>query len=206
MNAATLQPPSHVAGDLLLWFAYNDGSSTVPTIPSGWVTRVSLSISNGSLAIAYRYAASSNESAGTWTNAKNIFATVWRGSAKSLVFPNYISTGSGTSVTISYGAQTANTFQSGATAQSIVSWVANRNATNSLASPSPLTNVLTATDGVIWQTRLDYQAERTSIWPSTTVTVATSASWRTFTLSLVESEVYGSVSGVFNPFEHPLLG
>jgi hypothetical protein len=125
-----------------------------------------------------------------------------------LIFPNYVSTNNATSTTINYLSQTANTFQTGASDQAIVGWVANRNAANTLSSPSGMTLAQSATDGSVWQTRLDYQLSRTTIWPSTNVTVTNSAAWRTFVLSLVESPVYGisGGGGVFNPIEHPLIG
>jgi hypothetical protein len=199
---------THAAGDLLLWFAYRDNSATVPTIPSGWVTRVSLSQSLGSLAIAYKYAANNSESFGTWTNATQIFASVWRGDPNTLIFPNYLSTNNANSTTINYLSQTANTFQTNASDQALVGWVANRNSANTLSSPSGMTLAQSATDGSAWQTRLDYQLSRTTIWPSTNVMVTNSAPWRTFVLSLVESPVYGisGGGGVFNPIEHPLIG
>jgi hypothetical protein len=58
-----------------------------------------------------------------------------------------------------------------------------------------MTLAQSATDGSAWQTRLDYQLSRTTIWPSTNVTVTNSAAWRTFVLSLVESVVYGTTGG-----------
>ena len=208
VNAATGTMLTHAAGDLLLWFAYRDNNATPPTIPAGWVTRVSLAVSNGSLVIAYKHAQNSSESYGTWTNATQIFASVWRGDPNTLIFPNYVSTNNATSTTINYLSQTANTFQTGASDQAIVGWVANRNAANTLSSPSGMTLAQSATDGSVWQTRLDYQLSRTTIWPSTNVTVTNSAAWRTFVLSLVESPVYGisGGGGVFNPIEHPLIG
>jgi hypothetical protein len=187
--------PSHAAGDMLLWFAYRDNNATPPTIPGGWVTRVSLSQAAGSLVIAYKYAASSGESYGTWTNATQIFASVWRGDSNTLIFPNYISTNNATNTTINYTAQTANTFQTNASDQALVGWVANRNSANTLSSPSGMTLAQSATDGSAWQTRLDYQLARSTIWASQNVTVATSALWRTFVLSLVESPIYGASGG-----------
>ena len=202
VNAATDTMLTHAAGDLLLWFAYNDGASTVPTIPSGWVTRFSLSLSTGSLAIAYRFAQTSSEAYGTWTNADQIYATVWRGDADTLVFPNFISGTSGTSTTIPYAAQTVNTFQTNASDQALVAWAQNRNASNTLSSPTGMSLAHSATDSSVWQTRLDYQLSRTTIWPTTNVTVTTSALWRTVILGLVESPVYG-VSGSGSIFFRP---
>lgn len=194
-NSTTITMPSHAAGDLLLFFAYRDNSATLPTIPSGWVTRVGLTQSTGSLAIAYKYAQTTSETSGTWTNATQIFASVWRGDPNTLIFPNFISTASGISTTINYPAQTAATYQTGASDQALVGWVANRNSANTLASPGAMSLAQSATDGSTWQTRLDYQLSRTTIWASTNVSVVNSAAWRTYVLSLVESPVYGASSG-----------
>ena len=193
-NSTTITMPSHAAGDLLLFFAYRDNSATVPTIPSGWITRVSLSQSVGSLAIAYKHAQSNAETSGTWTNATQIFASVWRGDPNTLIFPNYISSNNATSTTINYLSQTANTFQTNASDQALVGWVANRNSANTLSSPSGMTLAQSATDGSAWQTRLDYQLNRTTIWPTTNVIVANLALYRTLIFGLVESPVYGVTS------------
>jgi hypothetical protein len=204
VNASTGTMLTHAAGDLLLWFAYNDGASTVPTVPSGWVTRFSISLSSGSVVIAYKFAETSSESYGTWTNADQIYASVWRGAPNTLVFPNYISGNSGTSATITYSAQTANTFQTGASDQALVAWTQNRNASNTLSSPTGMSLAQSATDGSVWQTKLDYQLSRTTIWPTTNVTVATSALFRTVILGLVESPIYG-VTSTFDPLQHPYV-
>jgi hypothetical protein len=207
VNASTGTMLTHAAGDLLLWFAYNDGASIIPTVPAGWVTRVAISLSSGSLVIAYKFAQTSSESYGTWTNADQIYATVWRGGPGTLVFPNYISTNSGTGTTIVYSAQTANTFQTNASDQALVAWAQNRNAANTLSSPTGMSLVQSATDSSLWQTRLDHQLSRTTIWPTTNVTVTNSAAWRTYVLSLVESPVYGATGGggTFDPLDHPLI-
>jgi hypothetical protein len=205
-NAATVALGTHDVGDLILGAGYVDANATVPTLPPGWTTRVALSNSQGSVLIAYKHAQSSADSFGNWTTAGQVYATVWRGGPNTLIFPNYISTGSATNTTISYGAQTAATFQTGAVDQALFSWVVNRNVTNVLNTPTPMTAGLTATNGSTWQTRFDYQLGRTTIWPATTTSITTSSLWRTFTLSLVESIVYGITgTSIKTPLWNPYI-
>jgi hypothetical protein len=197
---------AHAAGDLLFWFAYNDNSTVIPTVPSGWVTRFSQSLGTGSYVMAYKFAQTSSEVSGTWTNADQIFASVWRGDPNTLVFPNYISGGAATATTVIYSAQTANTFQTGASDQALIAWTQMRNVANVLTSPTGMTLAQSATDGSAWQTRLDYQLNRTTIWPTTNVIVANIALYRTLIFGLVESPIYGIAStSIKTPLWNPYI-
>lgn len=74
--------PTHAAGDLLLMFAYRNGSTTAPTVPAGWTTIDSGTAGGGSSsssALAYKVAASASETSGTWTNATHLGLHVYRG-------------------------------------------------------------------------------------------------------------------------------
>jgi hypothetical protein len=115
--------------------------------------------------------------------------------ANTLIFPNFISTSTGTSATVNFAAQTASTFQTGAADQALVSWVASRNSGNTLTAPSGLTAEQSATDSANYVSQVCFQASRTTIWASTNITVATSALYRSIMLSLVESPVYGASGG-----------
>lgn len=189
--------PTHQAGDLLLVFAWNDNSATPPTIPTGWVSRYSVGAASGTIVCAYRVAQSNAESFGTWTNADHVSMTSWYGSANTTIFPNFISGSSGTSTAMNWAAQTAGTFQTGAEDQVLVAWGANRNTTNNMAQTlGALTNLFDQGDGVNFQAAVKYQLARTTIWASTSLTMATSAFWRTLMVGLVEQTAYGlSASG-----------
>lgn len=205
-NAATVALGTHDVGDLILGVGYVDANGTIPTLPPGWTTRVALSNSQGSVLIAYKHAQSSSDSFGNWTTAGQVYATVWRGGPNTLIYPNYISTGSATNTSISYPAQTAATFQTGAIDQALFAWAVNRNVTNVLSAPTPMTAGLTATNGSTWQTRFDYQLGRTTIWPTTAVAITTSSLWRIYVLSLVESVVYGITStSIKTPLWNPYI-
>jgi hypothetical protein len=117
------------------------------------------------------------------------------GGANTLVYPNYVSTNTGTSATINFAAQVAGTFQSGADDQALVSWAASRNSGNTLTAPSGLTAEQSATDSANFVSQVCFQASRTTAWTSTNITVATSALYRSIMLSLVESPIYGASGG-----------
>lgn len=77
-NTVTI-PAGHAAGDLLLIFAFRDGSTTSPSIPAGWT---SVGLNAGTLCastVAYKIATSSSETSGTWTNADALVCNVYRG-------------------------------------------------------------------------------------------------------------------------------
>jgi len=188
--------PTHAAGDLLMMFAYNDGASTAVTLPTGWVERYGVAVGgSGYIRIGYKYAASAAETSGTWTNADHIFAISMRGGSNTLLFPNFVSTNTGTSATINYAAQTASTFQTNADDQALLSWVASRNSANTLTAPTGLTEERAATDGANFVAQMCRQLARTTIWAATNVTVTNSALYRTVILSVVESPVYGATGG-----------
>jgi len=188
--------PTHAAGDLLIGFGYNDGSSTAVASPSGWVDRFFSAVGGaGYIRVGYKHAQTSSEVSGTWTNADQLFMLSIRGSANSLVFPNYISTNSSTTATINFAAQVASTLQNDAVDQALLSWVASRNSGNTLTAPGALAIEKSATDSANFVSQVCFQASRTTAWTSTNITVATSALYRSLMLSLVESPVYGITGG-----------
>jgi hypothetical protein len=188
--------PTHSAGNLLIGFGYNDGSSTAVTLPSGWIDRFFSAVGGaGYVRVGYKYAQSSSETSGTWTNADQLFMLSIAGGANTLVFPNYVSTNSTTTATINFAVQTAGTFQNGADDQALISWVASRNSGNTLTAPSGLTVEQSATDSTSFVSQVCFQASRTTAWASTNITVANSALYRSLMLSLVESPVYGISGG-----------
>jgi len=73
--------PAHQAGDLLLFFAFRDGSTTAPSLPSGYTNKLTKSESglNVSCRVGYKIAASNSETSGTWTSATSLICQVYRG-------------------------------------------------------------------------------------------------------------------------------
>lgn len=83
VNATSITSmPTHAANDLLVMWAYRTGSTAAATIPSGWTSIGSGSGGGGSsnsYVLAWKTAASSAETSGTWTNATLLSLSVFRG-------------------------------------------------------------------------------------------------------------------------------
>ena len=188
--------PTHAVRDLIIVHASNHGSATLPVKPNtSWITAYSASVAGGSVLVAYKHAQSASESSGTWTNATNLFATVWRGGTNTIVVPEFISTQTGTSTTIAYPAQTAGTVKTDAANMALLAYVLNSNTSNTLLAPGATTDLQSATDSSTWQAKQYYQLNRTATWASTNVVQTTSAFYRSLMLALIESDLYGISSG-----------
>jgi hypothetical protein len=201
--------PMHATGDLMLCHAYRDGAAGAPTKPSGWVNLYTISAATGAYMVAYKYAQSSADTFGTWTNASHLTATVWRGAANTIVFPSYTSVGGTTNATMNWPAQPVGSFTEDAEDVALFAYGVNRNTTNNLAQTlGALTNLFDEGNGSTFQACGKYQLARSTIWASTSITLATSSLWRTLMLSLIEQSVYGAGGGSasFNPLDHLLVG
>jgi hypothetical protein len=73
--------PAHQAGDLLLFFAFRDGSETAPSLPSGYTSKLTKSDGyiDTSCRVGYKIAAGGSETSGEWTNATSLICHVYRG-------------------------------------------------------------------------------------------------------------------------------
>lgn len=98
--------PKHQAGDVLIAYAANTGTS-IPSRPSGWTTQNS-SNSSGVVAwtLAYKVATSDAETSGTWTNAKGLIIAVYRNQATTPVFGNASGYSSPSTTTVTVGSFT----------------------------------------------------------------------------------------------------
>ncbi len=84
--ATSIAIPTHVAGDLIVIWAYRDGNTTPPTVPTAGGTVPTFTTIDGptgantnSAVCAYAVAAGTTDTSGTWTNATGISVEVWRG-------------------------------------------------------------------------------------------------------------------------------
>jgi len=206
-NGTTVTVPTHAVGDLLIFHASNHASVTTPTRPSDIVSLFSLSNAGGSVLCGYKHALTNSETSGTWTNATNLFVTVWRGDTNTIVTPEFVSTNGGTASNINYPVQPAGTFRTGANDIALLAYVLNSSITNTLLPPGALANLQDATDSATWQAKQYYQLARTTTWANTSVLQAGSNYYRSLLLSLFEEALPSTGgAGVFNPIEHPLLG
>lgn len=103
--------PTHQAGDLILGFAFRDGSTTLPTIPGGvnWTTEENAAGANtcGSVLVS-KVAAGSSETTGTFTNATAVLVGVWRPRSGYTLATGASNTNSGSGTTVTYSALTLN--------------------------------------------------------------------------------------------------
>lgn len=107
-GTTTLTFPTHAIGDLLVIFAFRDGSTTNPTIGSGFTNITNTTDGTTcSVSMGYRVATVTNTSSGTWTNASRIVGVVLRGQQSiSSATPFGTITGTaGTTNTLTYGAR-----------------------------------------------------------------------------------------------------
>jgi hypothetical protein len=181
---------THAKGDLILYLAYNQGSGVIPALPTNVLGLYNRSSSSGSQRIGYYLADSASETVGTtgWTNADNVTALVYRGGSSSIVVPSFLSVGSGTSTTITYTAQVAGTLKENAFDLWLVGYGMNNSVLNNLSSlaPSGMSSVNNSVGTNFEVATYDTNATRTTVWPSTNVTAANSATYFTIVIELLE--------------------
>jgi hypothetical protein len=77
-NSATL--PTFQSGDCALVFAFRDGSTTNPTVPTGWTNLTNTQDGTTcSISVGWRRLINSDTTTGTWTNASRTSVVVYRG-------------------------------------------------------------------------------------------------------------------------------
>jgi hypothetical protein len=76
-TSATL--PTHQAGDVIIAFAFRDGSTTQPTLPAGWIPITNVAGTLCCSRTAWRRATGAGTTTGTWTNASRVSFIVLRG-------------------------------------------------------------------------------------------------------------------------------
>lgn len=183
-NTAT--PPTHQAGDLLVVFAYRDGSTTNPTLGSGATQITAPDGTSCSVTAGYFIATAPGTSIGTWTNATSVICHVYRSSTGS-VFPGASATNAGTTTTINYPALTLNN-------TSGTSWVAgfvgiSSTDTAAETAPSGMTNRSTVNDATDEAAGHDTNGGVAS-WSSTNVSAGgTNGNWVSVVVEIAESPI-----------------
>lgn len=101
-SSATL--PTHQANDVILAFAFVDGSATAPTLPSGWTNIANAGANTCAYRLAWRRATAPGTTSGTWTNATSVVFIVYRGALQTATPTGNGTVGSGSSTTVAYNA------------------------------------------------------------------------------------------------------
>ena len=79
----TLTMPSHQVGDVIIASAYRS-NNLPPTTPTGWLTIERGGAGGIAWATGFKVATGSSETFGSWTNANEVFAQVYRSSLGSI--------------------------------------------------------------------------------------------------------------------------
>lgn len=192
-QAATVAISTPNAGDLILVFAHRDGSTSPPTLPSGYTTIDGPTGANtNSARTAYRISDGTETSVPTFTNATSIAVVVLRGWG---AIGAFLQSG-GNSATMSYGGLT---LQDGSGRSWIVGFGGHRTATNvGTNAPTGLTTESSATDVAVF----DSEGGKSS-WSTQTAGVNATSGYRTETV-----EIMAPVPGdddQYNP-DAPLIG
>lgn len=204
LGATLTTNPTHSVRNLAIVGAYNDASTVLPTRPTDWVDLYTSSVSTGSLRLSYKYTTSSSDSFGTWTNADHLFVSIWSGSPGRIITPMYHSVGNATSTTMSWAAQPAGTFNTGADDVGVFLYGTNRSTTSVLSGAvGTTTHIYDQGDGALFQTVGKYQVGRTVAWSATGLTIPSSL-WRTVLITLVEEQLV-TTSAIIDPLSHSML-
>lgn len=200
--------PTHSIGNLILGIGTNDNGATIPTKPAGWTLLWTLGAGTSSIAAYYKYAQTTSEQFGTWTNADHVSVTVWGGSANTIVWPWLISQTTGVSANMNWPAQVLNSYRTDSEDNVLLAYGHNRSATNNLGQTlGALTNLFTEGDGVNYQVCAKYQLGRTTTWANTNLAMAASVTFRTVMFQLTEQTGYGfsGGGGVTDPLINPMF-
>lgn len=122
--------PTHQAGDLLLFYAFIDGVATPPSLPGDCTNIGTDTRFNTGARVAYKIAASSSETSGTWTTATNLIVVVYRDTKRPGKF--WLNNGTGTLLLYSINSQT---FEDAAGSAWAVGFAGHRSVNGSLVTP-----------------------------------------------------------------------
>ncbi|MBL8815266.1 MAG: hypothetical protein JNL58_04495 [Planctomyces sp.] len=201
-------PLGHQAGDLIVMLVYRNGSTGAPTPPNDWLYCDSGSGTTNWLGIYWLEASSASMTSGTWTNATQLVAAVYRPDTdKRLVLTRAAATGgtagSGGNITYTGLAQMATP-----TDAWVIGGVGHRSVdTDCQVAPTGMTNRVSLAGGSAGEIAL-HDSNGTDVdWPSTTytLTAGTSSGFRTIVAQMAEMAIAASGSGGGTRI-HPLLG
>lgn len=174
-EAATASiPTGHHVGDILIGFAFRDGSVTNPTVPSPWTTLINtLDGTTCSASIAWKPCLSAAESSGTWTNATGLLIVCLRNvDLASPILTRADSTG--TTNTITYAALTDANLR-GAIGAKILAIIAHRSTDVTIETAPALSTNIHKLEGAT-NDMAAFEMTADDAWASTTAAISGTAS------------------------------
>ena len=177
-NSATL--PAHQAGDIIVGWAFNETTITVPTLAVGWTDINSGATSSCAARCGYIIATGSGTSSGTWTNATEVCFQIYRGARG--IGGNTLA-GQITSLTVTYKA-IALTIDDGTSW--VVGFAGHRNPDTSIETPpSGMVNKSGVVDALAEAVGHDTSGAVAS-WADTIVNLTgTAGHWRSQTVEIL---------------------
>lgn len=192
-TSATIKP--HQPGDLIVAFAFRDGSATLPTLPTGqdWASLLAPTGANTcSMRLAAKIADTPSEATGTFTSATSLIVHVYRPRPGTTLSVGAAASASGASTTVSFPALT---LQDASGNSFVAGFAGHRSVNTTLESPpTGMVNRSTVVDATDEAAGHDTNGGVTS-WPLTTKAVGgTSSGWFGATVE-IKATSGGSVDG-----------
>lgn len=194
-------PAGHRVGDVIIMFAFRDGSVTNPTIPSGWTNITNTTDGTScSVSMGWKIATSTSETSGTWTNATGLVCHVYRGqqNIRSLTPFGTITATIGSTNTITFGARAL--AASGVTGSSWFLGFIGHSTADTTIETAP-TNMQMTTNSVgasAEEAGFDTNGPAIENWPATNVSISgTAGNWITVVIELKAQGI------VMNNFQFP---
>jgi hypothetical protein len=181
-GVASCTIPTHAVGDLILIFAFRDGNATAPLLPAGYTSVGTKSGTTCSARLGYKIATATNDGSGTWTNATEVVAVIYRPTPGNTIGIGASASNTGATNAANFAALTLND-TSGA------SWVAAGIGHRSLdqnieTAPTGMTNFADVLDATAEAAGHDTNGGVIS-WPSTNETLSgTASNWVSFVVEI----------------------
>lgn len=187
-TSATL--PAHQAGDLILAFAYRDGSATSPALGSGFTNLLIQAGTSNSCRVGYLFATGSSTSSGTWTSSTSVIFLVYRGVSSIGAFGSTFNTGTLiTFPSLSLVAQTGKSW--------VVGFVGHRS--NNVAietAPSGMVNRTSVSDSTDEAAAHDTNLGVDVFEATTSQINGSSSGWVSSTIELIDGNISVSINGI----------
>lgn len=181
-------PGTFQAGDLIIIFAFRDGSTTNPTVPAGFTTITATTDgTTASVSAGWKLAASGADTSGTWTNTTGLVCVVLRNVATNKTPVGTFQPGAGTTNTINY--PVLNPLKCPGTSW-VIAFAGHRSIDTTIeTAPAGLVSQTNTVGATAEYAGFDSNGPISS-WPSTNVTVTGTASgWQTMVLEVFAEQM-----------------
>ncbi len=192
-GATSLTPPAHAIGDIIVIFAFRDGSATAPSLGAGYTTIATKAGTSCSHRIGYKIATSTSDASGTWSNASSLTCVVLRSSVYAIGGSLFIGSGfassAGTTNTLTFPTVTMDHADS---TSYVAGFIGHRSVDQAISThpPSGMTLITNSelTNATCEVCAFDTNGTVNS-WTSTNVSVTGTASgWTSETIEIIENQ------------------